>query len=144
MMSRGARTPPEVPEPNETDQTKALSEKETEQGSPDNLSPEQTMDEFVTYAQNTGIKPSADADDDCAEGRPPHPVNRQFQECVLKKVNHAREQPGGEPDNDSYAKGSQDNCHSESNRELALERSAPHPTMAPARARRQRTLPPPG
>ena len=103
MISNGARTPPEVPEPSAIDQTSAFADQQ------DRATPRRkfrraskTVNHFVTDAEHARIDPSADADEEGADGRPPHPVKRQLRKSVFEKINkrgqQARAEPGGDAD----------------------------------------------
>ncbi|CUI75890.1 Uncharacterised protein [Achromobacter xylosoxidans] len=62
---------------------------------------QQVADVVIAHAQRGRVDQAADADGQAAQGRPPHPVQRQFLEQVLGRVHqrrqHARAQPRQHP-----------------------------------------------
>ena len=85
MISNGASTPPDVPEPSAIDQTSALPTSKTDQRRAEHFAAQQAVDQFIADAEHARIDPAADADEDRADRRPPHPVNRQLLRTHLRR-----------------------------------------------------------
>ncbi len=63
---------------------------------------QQLADNIVTYTQRLGIEQAANADNQTAQRRPPHPVNGQEAKAILASINghsqQGREGTGQQPD----------------------------------------------
>ena len=76
IISNGANTPPDVPDPSATAQITDFTSRMPENRGCDDVALQQCADGVVSYAERLWENQSADADHHSADGRPPHPVNR--------------------------------------------------------------------
>ncbi len=93
-MSRGASTPPEVPEPSETIQMTDLTSSTPAMMYSRDVALQQRADGVVADAEGLREDESAEADDEAADCGPPHPVNRQAMKSVFRGVDAQGEQCG--------------------------------------------------
>ncbi len=77
MISKGARTPPEVPDPNATDQMIAFTTTSINAADDVMFALQQRRDIFIPDAERLRLDEAADANDGAAGQRPPHPMDRQ-------------------------------------------------------------------
>ena len=89
IMSSGARTPPDVPEPREKAHISDLTRMMPRMSAMGALPVKQSGDVVVANAQAAGKDETSDADANTSQGRPPHPVQGQPLECVFKGIHHA-------------------------------------------------------
>ena len=66
---------------------------------------EQRLDNVVAGAEHPNVEQAADADDDGADRRPPHPVDGQAVEAVLDSVEDEGEDRSEEPGDEAEARG---------------------------------------
>ena len=93
MISSGASTPPEVPEPKATAQITPFTASSSRPEAGGIVALQHLRDIVVTDTERAGVDEPADADHDTAQCRPPHPVDRQFREQILAPVDELRQQP---------------------------------------------------
>ena len=93
-ISSGARIPPEVPEPERDQPHHGLDDEQQQDGLHHKTAVQQFLDAAVARAEHADVEQAADADDDRADRRPPHPVDRQRVEAVLDPVQEEREEGG--------------------------------------------------
>ena len=91
-MSSGASTPPEVPEPSDDGPDDGFDEEDPEHESARHVALQQGADGVVADPEGLRKEQAAEADDEPADRRPPHPVNRETREDVLRGVDGAGEQ----------------------------------------------------
>ena len=65
------------------------------------------MNEFIADAEHPWIVPTAEADEDRADSRPPHPVDGQFEKSVFEEIDQAGEQGRAEAGDDADDHGDQ-------------------------------------
>ena len=92
IISSGASTPPDVPEPSETDQITDFTISMPRMTRPRHVALQQLADDVVADAERLREHPAADADHQAADRRPPHPVDRQALERILGGVDGLRQQ----------------------------------------------------
>ena len=82
IISSGASTPPDVPEPSETDQMSDFTIRMPTMTRPATSPCSSSPIDVVADAERLREDEPADADDEAADGRPPHPVDRQLAESA--------------------------------------------------------------
>ena len=92
IISSGASTPPDVPEPSETAQITDLTSKMPAMAPIAHVALEQRADGVVTHAQRLRENEPAQSDHQPADRRPPHPMDGQLRKCVFGCVDRAGEQ----------------------------------------------------
>ena len=94
-----------MPEPSESDQISVLTIEDADDQVEGDRPVQLGFDHVVADAERLGDDQAADADDDAADRRPPHPVDRQPLEGVLGEVDERRreqrQQAGGRPGDDA-------------------------------------------
>ena len=85
IISSGASTPPDVPDPSDTDQITDLTIEDAEDDASADVALQQLADDVVADAERLREHPAADADHQAADRRPPHPVDRQALEGVFRR-----------------------------------------------------------
>ncbi len=91
IMKTGASTPPEVPDPSDSDQISVLTMRMPTMRETRGAPGEQLVDDVVADAERARLGQAAQADDGAADGGPPHPVDGQLVEGVFGPV----DEPGG-------------------------------------------------
>ena len=86
IISSGASTPPEVPEPSDTDQMVDFTTSTPTIARQRRVALQEARDHVVADAERLREDEAAEADDEAADRRPPHPVDRQLREGVLGGV----------------------------------------------------------
>ena len=125
MISSGASTPPEVPEPSATDQMIAFTTSSRIAAAGSMFALQHLRDVVVADAERPGIDQAADPDHQAAQRRPPHPMDRQLLEPVLagvhKQRQHAGQKAGQIPTNAQQPSPSSENVHAAGRTETAAK-----------------------
>ena len=92
IISSGASTPPDVPDPSEIAQIADFTSRMPSNQLQRHVTLQQRADGFISHAQRLRKNQSAQSDRQAADGRPPHPVNRQLAESILRCIDGQRQQ----------------------------------------------------
>ncbi len=98
IMSSGASTPPEVPEPSEKAHISDLKTMTPKTSASVACPASRIGDVVVADAEAAREEEAADTDAEAADGGPPHPVHGELAEEVFEAVHHAAQGGGGESD----------------------------------------------
>ena len=90
-ISSGARTPPDVPDDRATNQIAALTKRIAQHCLDGEVPGQQIGDDVVADTERARLDQAAEADEEAADGRPPHPVDRQALERILQGVEQLRQ-----------------------------------------------------
>src|SRR5215468_9245161 len=95
IISNGASTPPDVPDPSAKDQTSDFPIRIPRRAGP-MISPRNSS-WIVSNPEYAWLDDSADTDKQTTDRRPPHPVERQFREKIFEGVDQRGQKTRAEP-----------------------------------------------